>query len=107
MLSGKRPVNWDTAFEGMNEVLQDAPEESPEVPFGPGRIEHCCLEKQPDNRFQPAQDLALAIESAGTGSTPAQAPPSKPLLLLPRPGRTDNDVRSSDEHRESAIWPTG
>ena len=74
MLSGRRAFKRDTAVESMNAVLKDSPQEMAEVPFGLGRIAHRCLEKLPDNRFQSAHDLAFAIESARTGSIPAQAP---------------------------------
>src|SRR5437016_12531024 len=59
----------------MNAVLNDAlPELStthPNISLALARIVERCLEKQPDNRFQTAKDLAFAIEAARDRGHPA------------------------------------
>ena len=68
MLSGTRAFRRNTPIESMNAVLNDAPPElsttHPNLPLALVRIVERCLEKQPDNRFQSAKDLAFAIEAA-------------------------------------------
>src|SRR5882724_9891661 len=75
MLSGTRAFRRNTPVESMNAVLNDAlPELStthPNIPLALARIVERCLEKQPDNRFQSAKDLAFAIEVAREKSNPA------------------------------------
>src|SRR5215510_14004116 len=57
----------------MAAIMSDEPPDlaatRPDISPALGRIVHRCLEKQPDNRFQSAKDLAFAIESAGALST--------------------------------------
>src|SRR5437667_304900 len=75
MLSGTRAFRRNTPVESMNAVLREDPTELAEValkvPVGCVRVVHRCLEKQPDNRFQSAKDLAFAIEAARDKSHPA------------------------------------
>src|SRR6266702_2107416 len=75
MLSGTRAFRRNTPVESMNAVLNDAlPELStmhPNIPLALARIVDRCLEKQPDNRFQTAKDLAFAIEAARDKGQPA------------------------------------
>ncbi len=65
MLSGARAFRRNTPVESMNAVLNDAPPElsttNPTVPAALARIVERCLEKQPDNRFHSAKDLAFAL----------------------------------------------
>ena len=65
MLSGTRAFRRNTAVESMNAVLNDTPPElsttHPNTPAALERIVERCLQKQPDNRFQSAQDLAFAL----------------------------------------------
>jgi serine/threonine protein kinase len=75
MLSGTRAFRRNTPVESMNAVLNDAPPElsttHPNIPLSLARIVERCLEKQPDNRFQSAKDLAFAIEAADTRQRPS------------------------------------
>src|SRR6266478_754039 len=75
MLSGTRAFRRNTPIESMNAVLNDAPPElstiHPNIPLALARIVERCLEKQPDNRFQTAKDLAFAIEAARDKGHPA------------------------------------
>src|SRR5437773_3582770 len=77
MLSGARAFRRSTPVESMNAVLSDDPPElsaaNPNVPPGLVCVVDRCLEKQPDNRFQSAKDLAFAIEVAVSG-TPRGGP---------------------------------
>jgi eukaryotic-like serine/threonine-protein kinase len=79
MLSGKRAFRGESMIETLNAILKEEPPElattnsqiAPEI----ARVVRRCLEKQPEERFQSASDLAFAIESlSGTqvsGSTNA------------------------------------
>jgi hypothetical protein len=75
MLSGRRPFKRDTGIETMNSILNEEPPElrelQPNIPPLLERLVRRCLEKQPDNRFQSAKDLAFALENAGTLSIPS------------------------------------
>ncbi len=72
MLSGNRAFRRDTAAETMTAILKEEPPELSEMdhPVSPGleRIVRRCLEKQPEQRFQSAKDLAFALEAL-TGTT--------------------------------------
>jgi eukaryotic-like serine/threonine-protein kinase len=74
MLTGERAFRGDSAVAALNAILtQDPVEPSGRVP-GVSKthdevVRHC-LEKNPDHRFQSAQDLAFQLELlAGTSST--------------------------------------
>jgi len=76
MLSGRRAFHRDTAAETMTAILKEDPPEISEmahpVPPGLERIVRRCLEKQPEQRFQSAKDLAFALEAlSGTSSRTA------------------------------------
>ncbi len=72
MVCGQRAFRRDTAAETMTAILKDDPAELSEMPnpVSPGleRIVRRCLEKQPEQRFQSAKDLAFALEAL-TGTT--------------------------------------
>ncbi|HUA14818.1 MAG TPA: serine/threonine-protein kinase [Verrucomicrobiae bacterium] len=72
MLSGQRAFRRNTAAETMTAILREDPPELSELthPVSPGmeRIVLRCLEKQPEQRFQSAKDLAFALEAL-TGTT--------------------------------------
>ena len=74
MASGQRAFRRDTAAETMTAILKEDPPELSDMshPVSPGleRIVRRCLEKQPEQRFQSAKDLAFALEAlTGTTST--------------------------------------
>ena len=74
MISGQRAFRRDTAAETMTAILKEDPPDLSEMthPVAPGleRIVRRCLEKQPEQRFQSAKDLAFALEAlSGTTST--------------------------------------
>ncbi len=72
MLSGTRAFRRDTPVASMHAVSSEEPSDlsesnssnSPQLE----RVMRRCLEKQPDNRFQSAKDLAFAIEVATNSS---------------------------------------
>jgi len=79
MLTGRRPFERETAPETMTAILrEDAPEIARDgIPPAVVRIVVRCQEKEPDQRFQSAHDLAFALENAsqssGTGVSTAVA----------------------------------
>jgi Tol biopolymer transport system component len=90
MVSGKRAFRRDTAAETMTAILkEDPPELADSPPVSPGleRIIRRCLEKQPEQRFQSAKDLAFALEAL-TGTT------SKTAALAAIAATSEKPVRS-------------
>jgi eukaryotic-like serine/threonine-protein kinase len=74
MLSGQRAFRRDTPAETMTAVLrEDAPDlADPSRLVSPAldKIVHRCLEKNPDQRFQSAKDLAFALSAlSGTDAS--------------------------------------
>jgi serine/threonine protein kinase len=72
MLSGTRAFRRDTPIASMNAVLSEEP---PQLGQGNANVSpalesvvHRCLEKNPEHRFQSAQDLGFAIGIAGNSS---------------------------------------
>jgi len=67
MLTGKRAFQGASAVETMGAILKDDPppvgDIVPAVPPGLQRIVHRCLEKDREQRFGTASDLAFALES--------------------------------------------
>jgi serine/threonine protein kinase len=76
MLSGKRAFHRDTAADTMSAILKEDPPELSEtnrnVSPALERILQHCLEKNPEQRFHSARDLAFDLDSlssqSGTGS---------------------------------------
>jgi len=80
LLSGLRAFSRDTAPETMAAILnQDPPDLSVAASaIAPAlvRIVSRCLEKNPSDRFQTANDLAFALESLSTASSASTAAPA-------------------------------
>ena len=81
MLAGNRAFRGETEVDTMTAVLREEPPvanlEQAAIPAGYQDIVKHCLEKEPENRFQSAKDLAFALQTL-SGSTPARiAPPRK------------------------------
>jgi TolB-like protein/tetratricopeptide (TPR) repeat protein len=80
MLSGKRAFRGDTPADTMAAVLHD---DSPlsgtikNIPPALDSIVALCLEKRPEDRFQSAHDLTLALQAASA------APGTSPILYGP------------------------
>ena len=81
MLTGRRTFKGESGVETMNAVLNGEPspilEVNPQVPPLLERIVRRCLEKDPENRFQSARDLAFALEAT-------EGSPRPPVLKAKR-----------------------
>jgi serine/threonine protein kinase len=89
MLSGKRAFRGESMAETMSAILREDPPDLSETnkTVSPGleRVVHHCLEKNPEERFHSARDLAFAIESLSGGATSS--------------GQTMTDVTATESHR--------
>src|SRR5213592_1808470 len=77
MLSGKRAFRGESTADTMSAILREDPPDLSETnkTISPAleRVVHHCLEKNPDERFHSARDLAFAIESlSGTATSSGQ-----------------------------------
>ena len=78
MLTGRRAFQGASAADTMSAILNDAPSGlvfNADTPPSLARIARRSLEKKPHDRFQSAQDLAFAIESASA----IRSGPAEPL----------------------------
>ena len=78
MLAGKRAFHRSTSAETMTAILNDDPPSISQIvqtaPPGLQRVIHRCLEKNPEQRFHSASDLAFALEAlSDSGSIAAPA----------------------------------
>ncbi|HTY42025.1 MAG TPA: protein kinase [Thermoanaerobaculia bacterium] len=83
MLSGKRAFHGDTVADTMSAILKEDPPDlsvtSQNVSPGLERIVRHCLEKNPEQRFHSAHDLAFALEAlSGTSAPVAPLPGGRP-----------------------------
>jgi eukaryotic-like serine/threonine-protein kinase len=73
MLAGRRAFRGETEVDTMTAVLLENPPEidleQVSVPESVLQIVRHCLEKEPENRFQSARDLAFALETLSSSST--------------------------------------
>lgn len=65
MASGQRPFGGASMVETISSILKDAAplleQQRPDLPSGFGRIVERCLEKDPADRYQSAQDLTVEL----------------------------------------------
>ena len=78
MLTGNRAFHRATSAETMTAILNDEPPAISQlvqnIPPGLQRVVHRCLEKNPEQRFHSASDLAFALEALSeSGGIPAVA----------------------------------
>lgn len=78
MLTGRRAFSGGSQVETMNAILKEDPPEfadiSPNLPSSIDRIIRRCLEKDPNDRFHSAHDLAISLEAlSGTSSQSASS----------------------------------
>jgi serine/threonine protein kinase len=85
MLSGKRAFQGETSVETMSAILKEDPPEFAEtnrgVPPALDRIVRHCLEKNPEERFQSARDVAFALgalSDSGSAATRAITNEARP-----------------------------
>jgi Tol biopolymer transport system component len=89
MLSGKRAFQGDSAAETMSAILREEPPDlsvtNQSISPGLERIVRHSIEKNPEQRFHSAHDVAFALESLATdsGARPA-APGVAPSRLVKR-----------------------
>jgi serine/threonine protein kinase/Tol biopolymer transport system component len=83
MLTGKRAFQKPTSAETMSAILNEDPsgisQIAPNLSPALTRVVHRCLEKNPEQRFQSASDLAFALEAlsdSGSSSALGAAPTS-------------------------------
>ncbi len=92
MLAGRRAFSGDSGVEVMSAILREEPPDlassGRQLPPALGRFVHRCMEKDPNQRFQSARDLAFGLEaiSGDSASRLAAAAPARrrlPARLLP------------------------
>jgi Tol biopolymer transport system component/predicted Ser/Thr protein kinase len=91
MLSGKRAFHGDTAADTMSAILTKEPPDlsttNRDIHPGLDRIVRHCLEKNPEERFHSAHDLAFDLEAlsgvSAAGAIAAAPAARKRLRLLP------------------------
>ena len=91
MLSGKRAFHGDSAADTMSAILKEDPPElsvtNQSISPGLDRIVRHCIEKNPEQRFHSAHDLAFDLETLSGVSAPrsaaAQAAPVSWARRLP------------------------
>ena len=75
MLAGRRAFRGETEVDTMTAVLREEPPstnlESAAIPLAYQEIVRHCVEKDPENRFQSAKDLAFALQTL-SGSSPVR-----------------------------------
>jgi serine/threonine protein kinase len=80
MVSGQRAFRGETAADTITAILTKEPPDlsvtSREVPPGLDRIIRHCLEKNPEERFESARDVAFDLEALSGVSIPQPAVPS-------------------------------
>jgi eukaryotic-like serine/threonine-protein kinase len=85
MLTGTRAFRRDTAAETMTAILKEDPPELTELNrnISPAleRIVRHCLEKNPDQRFQSARDLAFNLEALSQFSSTSVGRIAKPTAV--------------------------
>ena len=90
MLSGKRAFQGDSAADTMSAILKEDPPDlsitNRNVPPGLERIVRHCLEKNPEQRFHSAHDVAFDLEALSGLSTP-RLEPSKSRFQARLPSR--------------------
>jgi Tol biopolymer transport system component len=73
MLSGQRAFNGPTAADRASAILKEDPPDllttTKNAPAALDRIVHHCLEKNPEERFQSARDLAFHLESTWSSAS--------------------------------------
>jgi serine/threonine protein kinase/tetratricopeptide (TPR) repeat protein len=81
MLAGKRAFQKSTSADTMSAILNEDPpavsQVTANIPSALQRVVHRCLEKNPEQRFQSASDLAFALDALSEPSGSGTAFPEK------------------------------
>src|SRR5213080_3500957 len=84
MLSGRRAFRGESTADTMSAILREDPpdlsETNKNVSPALERVVHHCLEKNPDERFHSARDLAFAIESLSGSVTISGQTATMPIV---------------------------
>ena len=84
MLAGRRAFHGDSAADTMSAILKEDPPDlsatNQTVPPGLERIVRHCLEKNPEQRFHSAHDVAFDLESLSEKSAPTAGAAGAPAL---------------------------
>jgi Tol biopolymer transport system component len=88
MLTGRRAFQKPTSAETMSAILNEDPSSisqlAPSLPPALQRVAQRCLEKNPEQRFQSASDLAFALEAlSDSGALPASTTPAHQTTRFP------------------------
>jgi Tol biopolymer transport system component len=85
MLSGQRAFHGDSAADTMSAILMKEPPDlsvtNRDIPAGLERIVRHCLEKNPEERFYSAHDLAFDVEALSGISSPRLEAPARAARL--------------------------
>ncbi len=88
MLSGQRAFRGDTAADTITAILSKEPPDisqtNKDVPPGLDRIVRHCLEKNPEERFESARDVAFDLDALSGVSTPTGVTPMPALAKRAR-----------------------
>jgi serine/threonine protein kinase len=88
MLAGVRAFKKPTAAETMTAILNEEPPPISQIAFAapPGllRVVHRCLEKNPEQRFHSASDLAFALEALSEMGSSSGSQTEKPVARRAR-----------------------
>ena len=94
VLTGHRAFDKATSADTMSAILQEDPPRisqiSPGIALGLQRVVHRCLEKNPEQRFQSAHDLAFAMEALSESAIAAAIPERvrpRPFTVASRKGK--------------------
>jgi len=86
LLTGCRAFRGETEVDTITAVLLENPPEinleQASVPLSFQQIVRHCLEKEPENRFQSARDLAFALETLANPSGPIRLRASRPQARI-------------------------
>src|SRR5262249_44561101 len=109
VLTRQRAFRKPTSVETMNAILNEEPPSvsvlAPIVPLALQRIVQRCLEKNPEQRFQSAHDLAFALEAlSDSGSSSAMGPFQAIRLWGRRKWSTWVVSAPGDATRSSAVF---
>ncbi len=93
MVSGRRAFSGHTSVETLSAVLRDHPADlassGKQIPIELDRLISHCLEKNPEERFQSARDLAFGLKAIlGSPGVSAPAPSGAP----PGPGKAIDSI---------------
>jgi eukaryotic-like serine/threonine-protein kinase len=88
MLVGKRAFQRSTSADTMSAILNEDPPSISQIvrttPPGLQRVVHRCLEKNPEQRFQSASDLAFALDALSESGISSAVPGAAPSRRWPR-----------------------